>query len=179
MNQLDYLVENGQDKERVVIKTGVPRETALKLEANKLYLPGVELEDGVLIRRYPGGEAMSHILGYVGKVSQRDLGDKGEKDELGYPIYDQSSSIGKDGLELTSNPTLRGKRGRRIVEMDASGATWRVVPDSTIEPGSRPEPVAHDRPRAAAGRRARSCAPESPTRTPIAMPSRPSIRLAG
>ena len=54
MNQLDYLVENGRYQERIVVKTGVPRETALKLEANKLYLPGVELEDGVLIRRYPG-----------------------------------------------------------------------------------------------------------------------------
>ena len=60
-------------KSSIVIKKGVPRETALKLEANKLYLPGVELEDGVLIRRYPGGEAMSHILGYVGQISQRDL----------------------------------------------------------------------------------------------------------
>lgn len=91
MNQLDYLVENGVNKERIVVKTGVPRETALKLESNKLYLPGVELEDGVLIRRYPGGEAMSHILGYVGAVSQRDLGDTGEKDELGNPVYDQST----------------------------------------------------------------------------------------
>jgi hypothetical protein len=39
MNQLDYLVENGRYLERIVVKTGVPRETALKLEANKLYLP--------------------------------------------------------------------------------------------------------------------------------------------
>jgi penicillin-binding protein 2 len=134
MNQLDYFVENGRYLERIVIKTGVPRETALKLEANKLYLPGVELEDGVLIRRYPGGEAMSHILGYVGRISQRDLDNPRNQDELGYPIYDPNDSIGKDGLELELEPVLRGTRGRRIVEMDASGASWRVVPGSTIEP---------------------------------------------
>jgi penicillin-binding protein 2 len=134
MNQLDYLVENGRYLERIVIKTGVPRETALKLEANKLYLPGVELEDGVLIRRYPGGEAMSHILGYVGQVSQRDLENPRNQDELGYPVYDAIDSIGKDGLELELEPVLRGTRGQRIVEMDASGSSWRVVPDSTIEP---------------------------------------------
>src|SRR5215213_4500420 len=121
MNQLDYMVENGRFQERIVVKKGVPRETALKLEANKLYLPGVELEDGVLIRRYPGGEAMSHILGYVGQISQRDLDDPPD-------------SIGKDGLELDLEATLRGERGRRIIEMDASGSSWRVVPDSTIDP---------------------------------------------
>ncbi len=133
MNQLDYLVENGRYLERIVVKTGVPRETALKLEANKLYLPGVELEDGVLIRRYPGGEAMSHILGYVGQISQRELDNPRNNDELGYPVYDPIDSIGKDGLELELEPVLRGTRGRRIVEMDASGTSWRVVPDSTIE----------------------------------------------
>lgn len=134
MNQLDYLVENGRFLERIVIKTGVPRETALKLEANRLYLPGVELEDGVLIRRYPGGEAMSHILGYVGQISQRELDNPRNQDELGYPIYDQTDSIGKDGLELSMEEILRGSRGRRIVEMDASGASWRIVDGSVIEP---------------------------------------------
>jgi penicillin-binding protein 2 len=134
MNQLDYMVENGRYQERIVVKKGVPRDTALKLEANKLYLPGVELEDGVLIRRYPGGEAMSHILGYVGQVSQRDLDNPRNQDELGYSVYDPNDSIGKDGLELDLESTLRGERGRRIIEMDATGSSWRVVPESTIDP---------------------------------------------
>ena len=134
MNQLDYLVENGLYQERIVVKTGVPREIALKLEANKLYLPGVELEDGVLVRRYPGGEAMSHILGYVGKVSQRELDNPANKNEQGNAIYDRNDFIGKDGLELELEPILRGVPGARIVELDAAGGVWRVIPDSTIEP---------------------------------------------
>lgn len=134
MNQLDFLVENGQYLEKIVVKTGVPRETALKLEANKLYLPGVELEDGVLMRRYPGGEAMSHILGYVGQISQRELDNPRNHDDLGYPVYEQNDSIGKDGLELSLEETLRGTKGRRIVEMESSGGEWRVVDGSVIEP---------------------------------------------
>ena len=134
MNQLDYLVENQRYQERIVIKTGVPREIALKLEANKLYLPGVELEDGVLIRRYPGGEAMSHLLGYVGQISQRELDNPQNQDEFGNPIYDPIDSIGKDGLELSFEETLRGAPGRRIVEVDQSGSSWRVVPGSLIDP---------------------------------------------
>lgn len=134
MNRLDYMVENGRFRERIVIKTGVPRETALKLEANRLYLPGVELEDGILTRRYPGGQAMSHILGYVGQISQRELDDPRNQDGLGYPIYDPTDAIGKDGLELSLEQELRGSRGRRIVEMDQDGSSWRVVPDTVIEP---------------------------------------------
>lgn len=134
MNQLDYQVENGRFLEKIVVKTGVPRETALKLEANKLYLPGVELEDGVLIRRYPGGESMAHVLGYVGKISQRELENPLNQDDLGYPLYDPTDSIGKDGLELNLEETLRGERGRQIVEMDSAGGSWRVVPGSTINP---------------------------------------------
>jgi penicillin-binding protein 2 len=134
MNQLDYLVENGRFLDRIVVKTGVPREVALKLEANKLYLPGVELEDGVLIRRYPGGEAMAHVLGYVGKISQRELDSPDNKDELGGSIYALNDFIGKDGLELVLEPTLRGEKGARIVELNSAGGSWRVVPDSTIEP---------------------------------------------
>lgn len=136
MNQLDYLVQNGRYLERIVVKTGVPRDTALKLEANKLYLPGIELEDGVLIRRYPGGVAMSHILGYVGQISQRELDNPQNQDELGYAIYDQTDAIGKDGIELNLEQTLRGARGRRIIEMDAGGTSWRIVPDSVIEPAA-------------------------------------------
>ncbi|MFN8591519.1 MAG: penicillin-binding protein 2 [Thermomicrobiales bacterium] len=133
MNQLDYLVENGRDKESVVVKTGVPRDVALKLESNKLYLPGVELEDGVLIRRYPGGEAMSHILGYVGKISQRDYENPKNRDELGKPLYSPDDTIGKDGLELELEQTLRGTPGARVVEINPVADAWQVVPDSTIE----------------------------------------------
>jgi penicillin-binding protein 2 len=134
MNRLDYLVENGRFLEKIIVKTGVPRATALKLEANKLYLPGVELEDGVLVRHYPGGEAMSHLLGYVGQISQRELDNPRNQDDLGYPIYDPNDMIGKDGLELALEATLRGTRGRQIIEMESDGGSWHVVPNSTIDP---------------------------------------------
>ncbi|HET7092678.1 MAG TPA: penicillin-binding transpeptidase domain-containing protein [Thermomicrobiales bacterium] len=134
MNQLQYLVANGRYQEKVVVRTGVPRDVALKLEANKLYLPGVELDGGVLIRRYPGGGAFSHVLGYVGKVSARDLDNPTNKDAFGHPLYEPEDYIGKDGLELTLEPMLRGARGKQIVEMDPGGSDWRVVPGTAISP---------------------------------------------
>ena len=44
MNQLDYWSRTADPQKQLWSRPGVPRETALKLEANKLYLPGVELE---------------------------------------------------------------------------------------------------------------------------------------
>jgi penicillin-binding protein 2 len=141
MNRLQYLVTNGRDQERIAVKTGVPREVALKLEANRLDLPGVELDSGVLVRRYPGGEALSHVLGYVGKISEEELAGAGELDELGRPIdgngrilYELNDSIGKDGIELQLEAALRGRAGRRVVERDLAGASWRTLPDSVVDP---------------------------------------------
>ncbi|MGI9254622.1 MAG: penicillin-binding transpeptidase domain-containing protein, partial [Thermomicrobiales bacterium] len=136
MIQLEYLLSNGRTMDRITVKTGVPREVALKLEANKALLPGVELDGGVLSRRYPGGEAMSHILGYVGKISQRELAAPTAIDEDGFAGYESDDFIGKDGLELTMERVLRGSRGNQVVEMDQSGAAWNVVPGSVIEPVS-------------------------------------------
>jgi penicillin-binding protein 2 len=134
MNRLEYLLLNGRSMDSITVKTGVPRDVALKLEANKTLLPGVELDGGVLIRRYPGGEAMSHILGYVGKISQRELTAPTAIDEGGFSSYEPNDYIGKDGVELTLERVLRGRRGKQIVEMDQSGAAWNVVPGSIIQP---------------------------------------------
>jgi penicillin-binding protein 2 len=141
MNQLQYLVRNGRLQEQIAVKTGVPREVALKLEANRLNLPGVELDSGVLVRRYPGGEAMSHILGYVGKISEEELLRAGELDdqrravdENGRIVYEPNDYIGKDGIELQLESMLRGRAGRQIVEMDPAGASWRTLPDSVVDP---------------------------------------------
>src|SRR5829696_4326902 len=63
INRLQYLVDNTYSSRlSIVIARDVPRDVALKLEANKLYLPGVELDDSALVRRYLGGEVMSHLL---------------------------------------------------------------------------------------------------------------------
>nr|MBA3415138.1 hypothetical protein [Chloroflexia bacterium] len=141
MSRLQYLVTNGRLQAEIPVKTGVPREVALKLEANRLNLPGVELDSGVLIRRYPGGEAMSHILGYVGKISDDELDRAGERDvqgravdENGRIVYEQTDYIGKDGIELQLETALRGRSGRQVVEMDPAGASWRTLPDSVVEP---------------------------------------------
>lgn len=138
MNRLEWQIENQWSQRLpVTISKDVPRETALKLEANAMYLPGVELVDDALVREYSGGEVMSHVVGYVQPIQAalvddpRWMGDNGER------VYEQNDVIGALGIEYALEKDLRGVRGRQNIERDAMGVQMRVIPDSTrdAEPG--------------------------------------------
>lgn len=131
-NRLDYLIANGGSAPRVLAKSGVPRDVALKLEANKLSLPGIELAGDVLSRRYRGGDAMSHLLGYVGGVTQQDLETEDNRDRAGRPMYEPDDPIGKDGLETTLERLLRGTPGSRMLEMSPAGGPGMVLDGSEV-----------------------------------------------
>jgi penicillin-binding protein 2 len=96
------------------------------IEVNAPDLPGVSIEVGQR-RRYTQGRNCSHIIGYVAVPSEKDL--------TGDPLLELPGfRIGKSGVERQYDESLRGKQGRRRVEVDAVG---RVVDEKTeyrIEP---------------------------------------------
>ncbi|HYI25706.1 MAG TPA: penicillin-binding transpeptidase domain-containing protein, partial [Thermomicrobiales bacterium] len=137
MNEIDYLVGNVWAPRRpVTIKSDVPRDVALKLKANSMYMPGVEVDDTALSREYPGDEVMSHVIGYVRTIDSASLDDLRNRDENNERIYDQNDIIGREGLEQALESRLRGTRGTQVVEVDATGVVMRTVPDSVVEPVS-------------------------------------------
>ncbi len=104
----------------VVIKQDIPEETALILRELEPHVPGLKL----LIepsRHYTAGELTSHLLGYVGRISSEEYEAKREQ---GYQLQD---FIGKTGIELIYEDLLRGKPGRKLVEVNASGRELRVI----------------------------------------------------
>ncbi|MBA3275731.1 MAG: hypothetical protein H0T72_08045 [Chloroflexia bacterium] len=133
MNEIDFLVENIWDKRLpIAVKTDVPREVALKLEANSMYMPGIYVDDSALAREYPAGEVMSHVLGYVRTIDGASLDDLRNRDVNNERIYDQNDRIGKEGLEQALETRLRGVKGTRSIEVDANGVVMRTVPGSEI-----------------------------------------------
>lgn len=135
MNRLDYLIDYSWNPSMPVsVAKDVPREVALKLEANRMYLPGVELDDTVLIRDYVGGEVMSHVIGYVNTIAPGEIDDPAWRGKNGERLYEQNDVIGKMGIELGMEDVLRGRRGSQSVEQDASGLQMRIVPDSIKDP---------------------------------------------
>src|SRR5680860_68779 len=131
MNEIDFLVENiWAARLPITVKTDVPREVALKLEANRMYMPGVYVDDSALAREYPGGEVMSHVLGYVRTIDGASLDDLRNRDRNNERIYDQNDVIGREGLEQALEADLRGIKGKRSVEINSNGVVLRTVPNS-------------------------------------------------
>ncbi len=69
------------------------------------------------IRNYPLGNVASHILGYVGSISEEEYN---EKKSLG---YNNSDYIGKAGLEYVLEEYLRGQNGIKQIDMSVNGTT--------------------------------------------------------
>lgn len=110
----------------VVIRANVERDTAFIIEEEHLDLPGVVV-DTEAVRQYLEGPLLSHILGYVGRISAEEYAA-----EPG--AYDLNGKVGKMGLELTLEDELRGVKGKKQIEVDAAGREVRVIPGAVISP---------------------------------------------
>jgi len=80
-------------------------------------------------REYKNTLSLSHILGYTGKVSERDLEEN--------PDYRFSSWIGKTGIESVYEKEIKGQDGVEQVEVDSMGNIIRVLVDE-----NNTEPIA-------------------------------------
>lgn len=103
----------------VILAEDLPVAAVARLSEVLGDLPGVDLEVQP-IRDYPHGRAGSHLVGYVGAITQQ------EYERLKYRGYSPNDVVGKDGLEQTYDAYLRGTPGGQRVVVDATGA---VVPN--------------------------------------------------
>jgi penicillin-binding protein 2 len=74
-------------------------------------------------RFYPDGAAVAHLVGYVGTPNK----DEYEKENKLPLLITPGFKIGKEGLEKTMEPRLRGKPGAQRVEITARGQLVREL----------------------------------------------------
>ncbi len=98
------------------IAKNISEKSHALIEEDIYELYGVNIVS-VPIRYYPNGNFASHILGYVGKISNTEYKEK--KDE-GYTV---NSIVGKSGVELSFEKYLKGEDGENKVETDLRGNT--------------------------------------------------------
>ncbi|MCY3823293.1 MAG: penicillin-binding protein 2 [Nitrospinae bacterium] len=103
-----------------LIKADISRKTMAFLEEHKPDYPGVFVQVTPL-RQYPSREKASHLLGYMGEVSNRQL------QRLKKRNYRQGDLLGQYGVEQTQERFLRGQSGFKQVEVDAYGRELRIV----------------------------------------------------
>ncbi|MEM9781249.1 MAG: penicillin-binding protein 2 [Pseudomonadota bacterium] len=105
-------------------------ETFASVNANAPALPGVVPEVG-WSRHYPHGPQTAHVVGYVGRVTERDLDNPEDQDPI---LKVPEFQIGKDGLERAAEHGLRGTAGTQRIEVNAYG---RVIREIDREDGER------------------------------------------
>jgi penicillin-binding protein 2 len=133
LNLLDYQIATHPLEDMpLVVRQDVDPETALKLASNSIYLPGVVVDDQTLVRSYPAGPNFSHIIGYVGPITEDVY--EAETTPSGGHIYDQDDQVGKGGIEQSLETDLRGEKGLRWVQIDAEGVVRGELLDLHKDP---------------------------------------------
>ncbi|MFM9862942.1 MAG: penicillin-binding protein 2 [Micropepsaceae bacterium] len=104
----------------VLVAEGLGWDDFAKVNINAPDLPGVETDVGEL-RSYPFGPWLSHVLGYVAGVTDKDI--EKEPELLSLPGF----RIGRSGVEKAADVALRGKPGAAQVEVNAHGRVIREL----------------------------------------------------
>jgi penicillin-binding protein 2 len=114
----------------LLLKRNVDRATIFQIEEAHLDLPGVLVETEP-IRKYPYGELISHLMGYIGPIPA-DQVEAYEEEE--YNIHEDE--VGLIGVEAAFEELLRGQKGEKYIEVDVAGREVRTVSEAPPAPGN-------------------------------------------
>lgn len=118
------LLGESKDFESIPLKVKLSEEEAARVAANAWRYPGVEVK-ARLFRDYPYKELTSHVLGYIGRINQKDQERLDDEDKS--TNYKGTNYIGKTGLEAVYEDDLHGQVGFEEVETDSGGRAIRSL----------------------------------------------------
>ncbi len=118
------LLAESKNFETLPIKMRLSEEEVARFAVNSFRFPGVEVK-ARLFRQYPMGDAFSHVIGYIGRINQKD--DERIKSSEQAANYRGTDHIGKSGVEESYENLLHGITGVAQVETDSGGRAVRVL----------------------------------------------------
>jgi len=127
------LLEESKNFESLPLRTRLSDEEVARFAVHRYRFPGVEIK-ARLFRQYPFAEVASHVVGYIGRINDKDVERIADWDEAAN--YKGSDYIGKVGVELSYERELHGTTGWEEVEVDANGRAVRTL--------SRTAPISGD-----------------------------------
>lgn len=114
--------------ESIPLKFKLTEDEVARFSVERHKFPGV----GVIARpyrHYPEKTGLVHVLGYVGRIDEKELQEIDKSDYLG------TSHIGKLGVEKAYENILHGSAGYQQVEVNSQGRIIRVLERTPPEPG--------------------------------------------
>jgi len=112
----------------VPLRLRLSEEEVARLAVNRHRFPGIEIA-ARLIRDYPQTNLAVHSVGYVSRISEKEL------DQIDPSNYAATSHIGKLGIEKAYEQLLHGTVGFQKVETNVLGRTLRVLERTPPTPG--------------------------------------------
>ncbi|TAL20675.1 penicillin-binding protein 2 [Patescibacteria group bacterium] len=117
--------------ETVILSNRLSYEQALSLDVQGARLPGVSVAVATeRVYEPAAGESLSSLLGYLGRLSDKEYSSLKTRD------YGLNDRVGKSGLEAWFEEELRGRFGKKAVEVDALLRERRVL-NSTVPLGGK------------------------------------------
>ena len=127
------LLEESKNFESLPIRTRLTDEEVARFIAHRYRFPGVDIK-ARLFRQYPFGAFASHVLGYIGRINDRDLALIEEREQDAN--YRGTDHFGKTGLEQHYEFDLHGISGYEQVEVDVGGRAVRTLTRTAPIPGN-------------------------------------------
>jgi penicillin-binding protein 2 len=129
------LREESKRFESIPIRTRLTDEEVAKFTAQRYRFAGVEVQ-ARLFRHYPYGELASHVLGYIGRINQKEKEDIEDWPDEEQANYRGTDYIGKLGIEQNYEKDLHGITGFEEVETSAGGRAVRRLRSNPATPGN-------------------------------------------
>jgi penicillin-binding protein 2 len=128
------LMEESHRFDPVPLRTRLTDEEVARFAAQRYRFPGVDVR-ARLFRQYPHGEVASHVIGYIGRINQREKEQMEDWPEEEQANYRGTEHIGKLGIEQSYERQLHGVTGFERVETSAGGRAVRTLAHIPAVPG--------------------------------------------
>lgn len=129
------LLEESRRFDSLPIRTRLSDDEVARFTAQRYRFPGVDVR-ARLIRHYPHGEVASHVVGYIGRINQKEKESIEEWPEEDQANYRGTDYIGKLGTEQHYERELHGLTGFDRVETSAGGRAVRSLANTPATPGN-------------------------------------------
>ena len=113
----------------VILKENLTAGDVAFVEAHKAEFQELELLRSQN-RLYPMDGLASHLIGYVGEISDREL------EQVEFVLAEPGAEVGKAGIERQYNNILTGSDGSRVVVVDSRGRERGFLRGTAARPGS-------------------------------------------
>ena len=121
-------LRNNRPFESISLRSRLNDDEVARLAVNRHRFPGMDIS-ARLSRYYPQKHLTAHVVGYVGRINEKEL------KSIDVGNYRGTSYIGKTGLEKYYETVLHGQTGQQNVEVNAEGRVLKVLDKTPPTPG--------------------------------------------